>query len=130
MKGLIAGLVVLAGAAQADEAAIQGIIGSQIDAFIARDVETAFGFAAPNIQGMFRTPEIFGQMVEQGYPMVWTPDRVEYLSAIERGAVWTQEVLVTDGAGRLHKLAYMMIETDAGWKIGGVQVLTAPIVGA
>lgn len=106
------------------------IIGSQIEAFRADDFATAFTFAAPGIQGMFRNPDNFGRMVQQGYPMVWRPGSVEYLGARPAGPGWMQEILITDADGRLHKLAYLMVETADGWKIGGVQVLTAPEVGA
>lgn len=129
MKALLAGFLIVAGAAAADEAAIQSTIDSQMDAFQANDVDAAFGFAGPGIQAMFGAPDVFGQMVEQGYPMVWRPSEVEFLSARETDLGWTQEVLVTDSAGRLHKLSYLMVETAGGWKIAGVQLLTAPEVG-
>ncbi len=123
-------LMAMGSAVNADPDAIQGVIGDQIEAFKADDFATAFTFAAPSIQGIFRTPENFGQMVRQGYPMVWRPGSVEYLRSVERGAAWTQEVLVTDAQGRLHKLAYLMVETDQGWKIAGVELLMAPEIGA
>jgi hypothetical protein len=129
MRALAIALTLLAGAAQADESAIQGVIDRQLDAFRADDFATAFTFAAPTIQGMFGTPGNFGRMVMQGYPMVWRPATVEYLGAEPSARGWSQDVLVTDAAGRLHKLRYMMVETDAGWKIAGVQLLTAPEVG-
>lgn len=67
------------GAASGREAAIRGVIGSQLDAFEADDVDRAFGFASNGIRGMFGTPERFGQMVREGYPMVWRPGEVRYL---------------------------------------------------
>ncbi|SFJ37915.1 DUF4864 domain-containing protein [Jannaschia pohangensis] len=130
MKRLIAALILATGMAQADEGAIRGVIGSQIDAFKVDDFDTAFTFAAPNIQGMFGTADRFGTMVRQGYPMVWQPGTVEYLGADDQGGLWTQDVLITDGFGRLHKLRYSMVETADGWKIAGVEILRAPEVGA
>ncbi|TFL19982.1 DUF4864 domain-containing protein [Jannaschia formosa] len=115
--------------ALAQEDAFEGVIGRQIEAFRADDFATAFTFASPGIQGMFRTPENFGRMVRQGYPMVWRPESVEFLSARPEGPGWRQEVLVRDGDGRLHKLAYTMVETAEGWKIAGVQLLRAPEIG-
>jgi hypothetical protein len=114
----------------ADPEAMQGIIDDQIAAFRADDFAAAFGYAAPGIQGMFRTPDNFGLMVRQGYPMVWRPSRVEYLEARPEGPGWRQEVLVTDAEGRLHKLAYSMVETETGWRIAGVRILSVPEVGA
>jgi hypothetical protein len=125
----VAFAAVLALPAWADPDVFQGVIGEQISAFQADDFATAFTFASPGIQGMFRTPENFGLMVRQGYPMVWRPERVEYLEARRDGSGWRQEVLITDADGRLHKLAYEMVETPAGWRIAGVRILAAPEVG-
>lgn len=127
---LAAGLALGATGAVAQQDVFPGVIGAQIEAFQADDVATAFTFAAPGIQGMFRSPDNFGRMVQQGYPMVWRPSSVEYLGARPEGPGWMQEVLMSDAEGRLHKLAYFMVETADGWKIGGVQLLTAPEVGA
>ena len=82
---------------------IEATIGSQIEAFLRDDFAEAFTFASPNIQGMFGTHERFGQMVRQGYPMVWRPGNVEYLDLrSERGALW-QRVLIRDRQGRVHQ---------------------------
>ncbi|MEM8849983.1 MAG: DUF4864 domain-containing protein [Pseudomonadota bacterium] len=130
MRTLFFAAVLAAGMAQADEGAIQGVIGSQIGAFLEDDFDQAFTFAAPSIQGMFGSPERFGQMVRQGYPMVWRPGSVEYLGTDQIGERWLQEVLVTDKDGRLHLLEYSMIDTANGWKIAGVRILDAPEIGA
>ncbi|MGB3553694.1 MAG: DUF4864 domain-containing protein [Jannaschia sp.] len=132
MRALIlaAGIALWTGAATAQQDAIQDVIGDQITAFRADDFDAAFDHAAPGIRGMFGTSENFGRMVREGYPMVWRPGSVEYLPARQSGVGWMQEVLVTDADGRLHKLAYLMVQTPDGWKIAGVQLLTAPEVGA
>lgn len=109
---------------------IEGVIQSQIEAFLADDVETAFTFASPNIQGLFGTPERFGMMVRQGYPMVWRPADVRYLELAEIGGQTWQRVMITDQAGAVHMLGYQMIETGEGWQINGVRILQAPQVGA
>ena len=132
MKGFLAGLALVLGTvapAAADEGAIQDAIGAQIEAFKVDDFGTAFDYAAPNIKGMFGTADNFGLMVRRGYPMVWQPGTVEYLGSDANGALWRQEVLITDGFGRLHKLRYTMVETPDGWKIAGVQILEAPEIG-
>lgn len=110
--------------------AIEGVIQSQIEAFLADDFETAFTFASPNIQGLFGTPERFGMMVRQGYPMVWRPADVQYLELAEIGGQTWQRVMITDQAGAVHMLGYQMIETGEGWQINGVRILQAPQVGA
>ncbi len=123
------------GTAMADEflppePGIEGTIQSQIDAFLADDFATAFTFASPNIQGLFGSSDRFGTMVRNGYPMVWRPEDVQFLELRElQGRLW-QKIMVRDQAGKFHVLDYQMIETDAGWRINGVQLLPAPELGA
>jgi hypothetical protein len=119
-----------AAAQTADRAGIESTIRGQIDAFLADDFTTAFTFAAPNIKGMFRTPENFGAMVRNGYPMVYRPSSVRMLDLREvAGALW-QRVLVTDAQGQTHMLDYQMLQTPEGWQINGVQLLRGAGVGA
>lgn len=114
----------------ADRAGIESTIRGQIDAFLADDFTTAFTFAAPNIKGIFRTPENFGAMVRNGYPMVYRPSSVRMLDLREvAGALW-QRVLVTDAQGQTHMLDYQMLQTPEGWQINGVQLLRGAGVGA
>ncbi|MCA3444246.1 MAG: DUF4864 domain-containing protein [Rhodobacter sp.] len=136
MRQLLLSLVLLCLpvlSAQAQEArnpAIETVIQQQFDAFRAEDVGTAFSFASPNIKGMFGTPENFGRMVRNGYPMVWRPAEVQFLDLREvAGNLW-QRVMVTDQAGRTHLLDYQMVETGQGWQINGVQLLPQAGVGA
>ncbi len=136
MKRLVLGVVasvlmaVGAWAQEAPERAIQGTISSQIEAFEADDFAEAFSFASPSIRQMFGTPERFGMMVRQGYPMVWRPGEVRYLELREiAGRLW-QKVMIRDRAGQLHVLDYQMVEGENGWKINGVQILPSPDVGA
>ncbi|MEM6304095.1 MAG: DUF4864 domain-containing protein [Pseudomonadota bacterium] len=116
-----------AGAQQSD---IQGTIQSQFDAFKADDFETAFTYATPRLQQIFRNPQNFQQMVTRGYPMVWKWGTVSFLDLREVGAEWVQIVEVEDVGGAMHLLAYRMVETSEGWRIGGVQILDAPGVAA
>lgn len=138
MRKLITGLTLgltLAGSLWAQdvlppEPAIEDTIQSQIDAFLEDDFATAFSFASPNLRTMFRTPENFGAMVRQGYPMVWRPDAVNFgdLRSISGGMY--QRVIVTDEAGNLHYLDYQMQQVDGQWRIAGVQILQAPDLAA
>lgn len=109
---------------------IEATIQSQFDAFLDRDVGAAWQFASPNIQRLFGNPENFGRMVETGYPMVWTPGRVDFIDLQSLGGILVQRVEVIDQSGTAHYLGYQMVETDAGWRINGVQVLRGPGVGA
>jgi hypothetical protein len=118
------------GGAQAQGADIKSTIDRQIEAFRADDFETAFGFASPNLQRLFGSPENFRSMVTRGYPMVWKPAEVRYLELADvNGSLW-QKVLIKDRKGVVHVLGYRMLETDMGWKISGVQLFPSPGVGA
>ena len=117
-----------AGAAQ--DGGIETTIRNQIGAFLADDFAAAFGFASPNIRGIFGTPENFGRMVTQGYPMVHRPAEVKMLGQREVAGVIWQRVMVTDQAGALHILDYQMIQTGDGWQINGVQLLPSAGMGA
>ncbi|MBM2575804.1 DUF4864 domain-containing protein [Jannaschia sp. Os4] len=128
--GWIAALVVAPGIAAADPQAVQDVIGSQIEAFRADDFATAFTYASPGIAAFFRDPENFGRMVRQGYPMVHRPAEVEFGRSEAVGPDWGQVVDIVDESGARHRLLYRMVETPAGWKIGGVQVVELPDVGA
>lgn len=121
----------LAGPAAAeDRDAVTGVIQSQIEAFLADDFATAFTFASPGIKRMFGSPDRFGMMVRQGYPMVWRPADVQYLDFDGSRSMPTQNVLITDQNGVSHVLEYTMIATEDGWQIAGVRILQAPGVGA
>lgn len=115
--------------AMAQEDPIQEVIESQIEAFQADDFARAFSYASPNIQAQFGTPENFGLMVREGYPMVYRPADVDMGELREiAGNLW-QRVLVEDQAGAGWALDYMMVETPEGWLINAVQILPAPEVG-
>lgn len=122
-------ILALAFPAQAQDDPIRQTIQSQLDAFQADDFARAFTFASPTIKGLFGTPENFGAMVKNGYPMVYRPAQVEMGELREiAGNLW-QRVRIVDQAGRAHLLDYMMVETPEGWQINAVQLLPAPDVG-
>ena len=127
---LAAGLALPATAQETRVPEIEATIQGQITAFLAEDVTTAFGFAAPNIKGFFGTAENFGAMVRQGYPMVWNPSAVRMLDLRNEQGNLMQRVMVTDQAGRTHLLDYQMLETPEGWQINGVQLLPEAGIGA
>ena len=132
MRRFLFALVLMLGLAppvSAQEEPIQQAIQSQLEALQADDFARAFTFASPNIKGIFGTPENFGAMVKQGYPMVYRPAQVEMGELREiAGNLW-QRVRVVDQAGAAWYLDYMMIETAEGWQINAVQLLPAPDVG-
>ena len=130
---LFAVFLALSGPSVAQEARnsnVEATIQSQIDAFLVDDFVTAFTFAAPSIQSMFQTPENFGRMVREGYPMVWRPSEVRFLEFQTQGQRVFQKVLMRDARGTPHVLEYSLIETGDGWRINGVRILPSPDVGA
>lgn len=130
MAALVMALVLTTAPAVAQERGIEDTITRQLEAFKVDDFGAAFDFASPTIKNIFRTPENFGAMVKQGYPMVWRPGEVTYLEQREiAGAIW-QKVQIIDGTGRVHILDYQMIQTPDGWQINGVQLLQQPEVAA
>ncbi|MEQ6204578.1 DUF4864 domain-containing protein [Sulfitobacter sp. HNIBRBA2951] len=125
---LLAAVIVAAGAfsAFAQDADIRATINQQFEAFKADDFATAFTFASPNLQRLFQSPQNFGRMVTQGYPMVWRPAAIDYLELREEGGTYFQRIQIADAKGAFHYLEYRMLETTDGWRINGVQVLDAP----
>jgi len=114
----------------AQEDPIQQTIRNQLDALQKDDYATAFSFASPTIKGLFGSPDRFGMMVRQGYPMVHRPGAVQMLELREvAGNLW-QRVMITDQQGRTHLLDYQMVQTADGWQINGVQLLPSVGVGA
>ena len=109
---------------------IENTIQGQFTAFQSRDIGAAFDFASPSIQQKFIGPKQFGTMVERGFPMVWNSGEIRFLEQREIAGTTWQKVMVQDAMGRLHMLAYQMINQDGAWKINGVQILPSPDVGA
>ena len=112
--------------AMAQQADIESTISGQFEAFKADDFEGAFAYASPNLQMMFQSTENFKRMVTTGYPMVWKHAEVRFLDRRADGSRFYQVVQVVDPKGFTHLLGYLMEQTDAGWRIGGVQILDAP----
>ena len=112
--------------APADAAAIRQVIQAQMNAFRIDDWNAAFGYATPSIQTKFQSPQIFSQMVTQGYQPVYRPRGVEFrtVKASEFGP--TQEVFVV-GPDGLPYLAYYTMEKqpDGTWRISGCYLVRA-----
>ena len=132
MKFLIAIVtaVLMALPANAQESEIETVISGQIQSFLQDDFETAFTYAAPNIKQMFGTPERFGEMVVNGYPMVHRPSEVTFQDLSEINGAVTQDVLLRDVQGLYYVARYTMVMVGGSWQISGVQVLKSTGVGA
>ena len=125
---IIAALVVFGTGAQAQSVSIEDVITSQLQAFVDRDVNEAWQYASPIIQGIFGTPENFGLMVRSAYPMVWDNSDVRFLGRTVLLSRTRQEVQIQGPRGLFYILDYQMIETSKGWQINSVQVIPSPEV--
>ena len=127
--GLTLALALLALPAVAQEVPIQDTIRAQIEAFKADDFARAFTFASPTLHQMFGTPDNFGRMVRDGYPMVWHPAQVDMMDLRTVGGALWQRVRVTDLKGQSYLLDYQMVQGPDGWLINAVQMQKANDVG-
>lgn len=115
--------------ARALQTAIESVIADQINSFRMDDFDAAFTHAAPNIVTIFRTPENFGRMVRNGYPMVHRPSAVEFQDLEVIAGDHRQRVQLRDQSGAYFVAEYKMVQVDGRWKIAGVSILRAPGVG-
>ncbi len=110
----------------AEAAELRATIEGQLQAFLAGDVATAWGYASPGIQGLFGSAQNFGRMVEQGYPMVWAPSEWRFGTlapeATPGGPRLRQSVILRDASGALWVADYLMMRTPEGWRIDGVSL--------
>ena len=110
--------------AHADDASdIKSVISSQLQAFKAGDKATAYSYAAPSIQGMFPSPDIFMTMVEQGYPPVFHSSNTVFASPTADGKGFRQEVYITDTDGKSWIASYTLERGEDGqFKITGCSI--------
>ena len=106
---------------------VQDTISSQIDAFKQNDIKKAYTFAAPNIQAQFPSPEVFGLMVRNGYPVIWRPKSFKFTEFKDLGNRCIQRVLFQSYKGSLEYYDYILEKKDNAWKIAGV--LTINLAG-
>lgn len=103
--------------------AIRGVIGDQIDAFVSRDHERAYSHAAPNIKNVFSTVDRFISMVQNGYPMVYSPAAHLFARSMMFNGQVHQEVIFTDQEGKQWQAVYTLRQLEDGsWKITGVKI--------
>lgn len=107
--------------------AIRETVEGQLQAFRRDDASSAYGFAAPNIQQMFPTQDVFMQMVRQGYPPVYRSKSFTFEAPREIGGTIGQEVRIVDEEGGNWLALYTMEkQPDGSWKISGCRLIKAP----
>ena len=111
----------------ASATAIRQVIQDQLAAFQRDDGAEAFSYASPGIQSMFQTPEIFMDMVRQGYPPVYRPRDVQFRDLKVEGNVIVQEVHFIGPDGRSVLARYTMEQQpDGSWRISGCYLTESP----
>ncbi len=106
---------------------VRNTISSQIEAFKENNIEKAYRFAAPNIQAQFPTPQVFGMMVRNGYPVIWRPKSFKFTKFQDLGNKSIQRVLFQSYNGSIETYDYILEKYADLWKISGV--LTINLAG-
>ncbi len=116
----------------AEQAAIQGVIQAQLDAFNRDDGALAYSFAAPGIQMFFPSAEIFMAMVRDGYPPVYRSREVEFRATLPLdGSHTTQQALIVGQDGTVVLALYTMERGNDGvWRIAGCRLAQSNEAGA
>jgi Domain of unknown function (DUF4864) len=110
-----------------DEKTFKEIISSQISAFQADNADAAFAFATPKLQEIFKSPENFISMVQQGYAPVYRPKSFEFGPAKLKDGQPTQAVSIIGPAGTLWAALYTFERQPNGsWRISGVYLVKQP----
>jgi hypothetical protein len=130
MRAIILLLTLLLGLsspARADDvAAAQKVIRSQEQAFARDDAAAAWSHAAPAIQELFPRPEIFMQMVQQGYAPVYRHRSFEFGEAKAAGGEIAQHVHIVDDNGEAWEALYTLErQPDGSYRITGCSLLKA-----
>jgi Domain of unknown function (DUF4864) len=113
----------IAGAAEispADQATIQGMISNQIDAFRHDDGAAAYGFASPNIQGLYPNADLFMNMVRNAYKPVYRPQSVTFGQLSDSPYGPLQKVFLVGPDGKSYVAVYsLQRQPDGSWRING-----------
>jgi hypothetical protein len=124
---LVAFWIGFAGPVRADDVAdAQATIRSQAEAFGRDDAAAAYGYAAPAIQGLFGTPDIFMNMVRNGYAPVYRHKSFEFGEAQMADGIIAQKVHILDADGVPWEALYtLQRQPDGSLKITGCSLLKA-----
>ncbi|GGD42983.1 DUF4864 domain-containing protein [Aureimonas glaciei] len=126
LQSLVLVLVLAGGASSAwadDASDIRAVITQQLQAFKTGDGAAAYSLAAPNIQRMFPSPEIFMSMVQSGYAPVFQSSNATFGPLKAEGPGFRQEVNLTDPSGQSHIASYTLErQPDGSLKITGCSI--------
>lgn len=107
--------------AASDTQEFQRVISAQIEAFRADDGPAAYSYAAPLIQKVFPTSDVFMDMVRKGYAPVYRPRSFAFGEVTaEMNNRPTQRVTIIDANGKAWIALYAFEkQPDGSWKIIG-----------
>lgn len=128
-------LLPMMGVSRADDTAAvkaaQGVIAQQIEAMRRDDGAAAFAIAAPEVQLKFQNPEIFMQMVKQGYAPVYRPQSYQFSKSLEADGYISQLVELTTANGEFWIAEYQLkAMPDGSLRIVGCQLKKRDGIGA
>ncbi len=120
-------LVVSAFAGEAEIKSAQSTIDSQLKAFLADDGALAYSYAAPNVQRIFPSVDIFMGMVESGYQPVRKPKNYAFGKVQEMsGTSIVQQVMILGPDGKDYEAVYTLeLQPDGVYRITGVSLRTS-----
>ena len=98
-------------------------ISDQIKAFRNQDFQRAYKYASPSIKFFFPSAESFCKMIKESYPMIWDPEKYEFLEIQNRLGIIFQRVMFTDQNGKNFVFDYQMRKVKANWNINGVFIV-------
>jgi hypothetical protein len=111
----------------ADRATVQSTITQQLNAFLADDGAAAYSFAAPSIQTMFPTQEVFMELVRRGYQPVYRSRSHTFGELKETAGGVEQIVDIVDAGGEFWTARYTLErQPDGTWKITSCMLLKKP----
>ncbi len=115
---------VAAFAGEAEIKSAQSTIDSQLKAFLADDGARAYSYAAPNVQRIFPSVEIFMGMVESGYQPVRKPKNYAFGKVEEMsGTSIIQQVMILGPDGKDYEAVYTLeLQPDGVYRITGVSL--------
>ncbi len=104
--------------------AFQSIITHQLQAIAKDDAATAYADAAPLVQKLFPTSEIFMNMVRGGYAPVYRHKAFDFEGSgtDESGRPYQRVGLIGEDGARYEATYYMEQQPDGSWKISGCVV--------
>jgi len=109
-----------------DVAAAQSAIRSQVEALQRDDAATAYSYAAPALQRMFRDPDTFMGMVRSGYAPVVRHKSFEFGEGHAADGQIVQHVDIVDADGAVWDALYTLApQPDGSLKITGCTLVKA-----